>query len=287
MVLNELSSRFLDYSSFDHIKNPWNHDKFISKEYEVNISKENPDSLVILSQLEDSDDSSGSTGSDDFYYSCNDSIPSKKDKKVFFNILKHLLKDQSILKEGNKEECLCDNSKLKLEYMGRDCKALILDEDGKKIWEGIIETKYIYLNWRGDEIEPLSLENLQIVQNELKFLGIQNKKVCDCFSLARTQFMEEQNLVQENMKLRIICCEVILTFGKGENLATVLFDDVEKIPKYNIKMVHWYTKLYRNLRVFFAWLATFYRRPSTLFSHTESLLQFLHKILPLLESKIL
>ncbi|ETE57321.1 hypothetical protein L345_16966, partial [Ophiophagus hannah] len=227
------TTRIMGYSSFDCIKNPWIDDnlKFISNEHEVNTSliSEDPDSLSNLNRLEEDDDAS--SGSDDSYNSCNLTIPSKKDKQVFFNILKHFLEDRTILQEGNEEERWCDKSKLKLKYMGRKCNALILDGDGNELWKGIIKTKNIYLNWRGDEEEPLSLENLQIVQNTLKFLGIQNNKVCNCFSLARTKLMEEQKWVQENMKLKIICCEVILTFGKGKNLATVLYDDIEKIPK--------------------------------------------------------
>ncbi|XP_026581947.1 uncharacterized protein LOC113454838, partial [Pseudonaja textilis] len=241
MVLKESpTTRIMGYSSFECIKNPWIDDnlKFISNEHEVNIPliSKDPDSLSNLNQLEEDDNAS--SGTDDSYYSCNLTIPSKKDKQVFFNILKHFLEDQSILQEGNEEERWCDKSKLKLKYMGRKCNALILDGDGNELWEGIIETKHIYLNWRGDEVEPLSLENLQSVQNKLKFLGIQNKKVCDCFSLARAQLMEEPNWVQKNMKLKIICCDVILTFGKGKNLATVLYDDIKKIPKYNMKMAH-------------------------------------------------
>ncbi|KAG8127690.1 hypothetical protein E2320_014579, partial [Naja naja] len=241
----------MGYSSSDCTKNAWigGYLKFISNEHEDNIPliSKDPGSLSNLNQLEDDDNAS--SGSDDSYHSCNQTIPSKKDKQVFFNFLKHFLEDQSILQEGNEEECWCDKNKLKLKYMGRKCNALILDGDGNKLWEGIIETKNIYLNWRGDEVEPLSLENLQIVQNTLEFLGIQNKKVHDCFSLARTQLMEEPNWVQKNMKLKIICCEVILTFGKGKNLATVLYDNIKKIPKYNMEMAHWYTKLLRNHKV--------------------------------------
>ncbi|KAJ7317323.1 hypothetical protein JRQ81_003485 [Phrynocephalus forsythii] len=172
-------------------------------------------------------------------------LPTKQEKQIFFQILKDLLENP--LESGQKGVRQCGGNILELTYMNERCELRILNSDRVCQWEQKLKTDGIYLKWRGNHVERLSPAKIQMVQNELKSLGIQSDRLRSCFSLARTEFMEEPSYVKKNMKLHIICDEAIITFseGKGENVATVLYDDNLSSPKYFLEAKDWWVKIGR------------------------------------------
>ena len=78
-------------------------------------------------------------------------------------------------------------------------------------------------------------------------MGVWSKEVDAFFSLAKTKFIQELQCLQINITLKLICDEVIMIFvsGKGENLATVLYNSNQDKPVYSINVEDWWVRIGR------------------------------------------
>lgn len=158
----------------------------------------------------------------------------EKKKQYFFLILKRLLQELLTLTTGMWDEDMHEGSTYRLVYQSKTCEMHILDAKGHVHWHDKIATINVYLKWGEGLNEPLSLEDLQRVHNELRFLGFEKDKVDACFSLARNEFVKETWSVQKHCTLQIICDEVNRTFvsGRRDYAITVLYNDTKDTAAY-------------------------------------------------------
>lgn len=158
----------------------------------------------------------------------------EKKKQYFFLILKRLLQELLTLMNGMWDEEMHEGSTFRLIYQKKNCELHILDAKGHVQWHDTIASLNVYLKWGEGINEPLSLEDLQRVHNELRFLGLENDKVDACFSLARNEFVKETWNVQKHCTLQIICNEVNRTFvsGRRDYAITVLYNDTKDTAAY-------------------------------------------------------
>lgn len=158
----------------------------------------------------------------------------EKKKQYFFRILKHLIHDHLSLTYGEWDEESIEGNTYRLIYQKKNCELHILDARGNLQWKDTAATLSVYLKWGECVEEPLTLEDLQRVHNELRFLGLENQKVDACFSLARNEFVKETWEVQRHSMMQIVCEEVnrIFVSGRRHYAITVLYDDTKETAAY-------------------------------------------------------
>ncbi|TFJ96058.1 Matrix-remodeling-associated protein 8 [Platysternon megacephalum] len=140
-------------------------------------------------------------------------------------------------------QCVQENARLLIRWGGGElafvsgqgqCEISVSRSAGEPQYHITGKTWDVFVAWTNSHPEPLSIKNLESVQNTLESWGLGGEELSGCFGEAISQFSQEPPCVQGNARLRLCWGGQSLEFlsGDGECEISVCYRDGR--PQYDI-----------------------------------------------------